>query len=62
MVRNGRKIRHGDMPEAFITTISESVLSRFNVWPTATTRASGAITSTSMGISNPVMPTNVRIV
>ncbi len=55
-------MRHGDMPDAFITTISESVLSRLSVWPTATTSASGAITSTSIGISKPVMPMKVRIV
>ena len=55
-------MRHGDMPEAFITTISESVLSRLSVWPTATTSAIGAMTSTSIGISKPVMPTKIRMV
>ena len=55
-------MRHGDMPAAFITMISESVLSLLSVWPTAITSAIGAITSTSIGMSRPVMPMNTRTV
>ena len=62
VVRNGRKMRHGDMPDAFITTISESVLSRLSVWPTATTSAIGAMMASSMGISRPVIPTKTSTV
>ena len=55
-------MRHGDMPDAFITTISESVFSRLSVWPTATTSAIGAMIASSMGISRPVIPMKTRTV
>ena len=55
-------MRHGDMPDAFITTISESVLSRLSVWPTAITSAIGAMMASSIGISRPVIPTKTRTV
>ena len=55
-------MRHGDMPAAFITMISESVASLLSVWPTATTSAIGAITRTSIGMIRLVMPMNTRMV
>ncbi len=58
---NGRNSRHGDMPAAFITMISESVASLLRTCAIAITRATGAITSTSCGITSPVMPMNTSI-
>ena len=47
--RNGRNSRHGDMPAAFMTMISESVRELVAAtWATAITSAIGAMTRTSM--------------
>ena len=60
--RNGRNSRHGDMPAAFITMISELVASLLSTWATAITSATGAITMTSRGMIRLVMPMNTRMV
>src|ERR1700730_16178085 len=52
---NGHNSRHGDMPAAFITMISESVLSLLRVWATAMTSAIGASIMTRSGMIRPVM-------
>ena len=59
--RNGRNSRHGGMPAAFMTMISESVASLFSMWATAITSAIGAMTRTRCGMIRLVMPTKTRI-
>ena len=60
--RNGHNSRHGDMPAAFITMISESVLSLLRVWAAAMTSAIGASIMTRSGMIRPVMPTKTNSV
>ena len=58
-IRDGRN--HGRMPAPFITMISESVVSLFRLWATATTSAMGAITITRLGMMRLVMPMKTKM-
>ena len=60
--RNGRNSRHGGMPAAFITMISESVESLLSVCAIAITSAIGAMISTRFGMMRLVMPTKTKTV
>ncbi len=58
--RKGRNNRHGGMPAAFITMISESVANRLSVWAIAITSATGAMIRTRCGMIRLVIPTNTK--